>query len=131
MNMIFYLLLIVAEVAAEDDVRRKVIDTDLIKVQLPDNVSYTLIVVLVSYLLKMIFDVVYRLRKMECRWGGCCFCRSKFKDGEDEYDEELVEKPQCPACSPQINVNLGESYHESQSNLRRARLKSIITDHPT
>lgn len=116
MRYIFYLFLVSVVVA--DDIESKVIDTDLIKVQLPDNVSYTLIVVLVSYMLKMIFDVIYRLRKMECRWGACCFCRGKFDDGDDE---EM--SPQCPACSPHINVNVGD-----QSDTRRTRLRSILVD---
>lgn len=105
------------------DVSTKVIDTDLISVQLPDNVTYTLIVVLVSYLFKMIFDVVYRLRKMECRWGSLCFCRSKFKgDDDDEYREDSPTV--CPACSPNVHVNITNTEVDD----RRYRLRNIAED---
>lgn len=107
----------------DQDVRPEMVDPDLLQVQLPDKVTYTLIVVLISYLLKMIFDVIYRLRKMECRWGSLCFCRSQFK--EDEHEE--LESPTCPACSPTVHVNITG---DSQVGLteRRARLNNIIID---
>ena len=103
------------------------LDDDLIKIELPDKVTYTLIVVLISYLFKMIFDVIYRLRKMECKWGSLCFCKSQFKDGYDS-DEEVVVQNTCPACHTNINLNINKNNDLDIESDRRSRLKSIMVD---
>lgn len=107
----------------EDKIGVRLVD-DIISVELPDKVTYTLIVVMISYVVKMIFDIIYRLRKMECRWGSLCFCKSQFKDDEEELK---VIEPTCPACSPNVHVNIN---NDSSMGLteRRARLNSIIVD---
>ena len=117
-------LTLISSIRCENDqIEARIIDTDIISVKLPDKVTYTLMVVLISYLFKMIFDIVYRLRKMECRWGSLCFCKSQFKDDDDRDSEPMT----CPACSPSVHVNISGDSNVGLTE-RRARLNNIIVD---